>query len=303
MVEYYAGFDIGGTRIKAIAVSPEGRRLADAEALTQDGEVVQGEPAFAVECRTILKQWEADFGVSAAAAGVAAPGVAAKDDHAMIFMVGRMQQVVGFDFRKALGSLLPVPVLNDAHAALVGEAWIGAARGMVDVALLTLGTGVGGAMLVDGRLVKGHFGRAGHFGHACLDLHGAPGIFGTPGVFEDFIGNFGIVHRTDGRFTDTKELLEAVRNGDTEAAKMWGKSLHALACGIATIGNMLDPEAIIVGGGIAEAGPILWDGLEKALDRVEWRPNGHRLRLIRPELADWAGAFGAARRAMTQRQP
>jgi len=295
---YYAGFDIGGTRIKAIAVTPEGQRVAEAFAPTRDGDFEDGVPAYAWEAREILRRWESELDSPADGVGIAAPGVAAKDDSRMIFMVGRMQDVVNFDFARFFATPKMVPVLNDAHAALLGEAWIGVAAGMVDIALLTLGTGVGGAMMLDGQLVKGAYGRAGHFGHSCIDIDGRPGIFGTPGVLEDFIGNFRVAERSGGRFTDTRSLVDAAAAGDAEANALWNRTIRALACGIATIANILDPEAIIVGGGIAEAGPILWERLDAELDIVEWRPNGHRVKIIRPALGDWAGAYGAARRAI-----
>jgi len=298
MADHYVGFDIGGTRIKAIAVTESGECLGEAGAPTRDGEFEGEWPAFAWECRQLLEKWEGEFGRPAAGVGVAAPGVAAKDDSRMVFMVGRMQDVVGFDFARCFGTSRRVPVLNDAHAALVAEAWIGAARGMQDVALLTLGTGVGGAMMLDGRLVKGSYGRAGHFGHCCIDLDGQPGIFRTPGVVENFIGNFGVKDRTAGRYEDTRDLVDAALAGDAEADAIWNRSIRALACGIANIANMLDPEAILLGGGIANAGPVLWDRLERALDEVEWRPNGHRVRLMQPTLGSNAGAFGAAKRSM-----
>jgi len=295
-LSYAVGFDIGGTRIKAIALTERGERLAECVAATRDGEWVDGAPAFAWECRRILQQWSDELG-SASAVGVAAPGVSAKNDRQIVFMVGRMQELVGFDFTAYFERSLLVPTLNDGQAALVGEAWVGAAQGMRDVALLTLGTGVGGAMMLDGRLIKGAFGRAGHFGHCCVDWNGTPGIFKTPGVVENYIGNAGVPERSQGRFQDTRELVEAVRAGEAMARTIWERGIRALACGIANIGNMIDPEAIIIGGGIAEAGAILWEPLEEALEEVEWRPNGHRVRLIRPELTDWAGAYGAARRA------
>jgi glucokinase len=95
-------------------------------------------------------------------------------------MQGRLNGLQGFVWTDFLDSPRPVVVLNDAHAALLGEVWKGAARGYNNVILLTLGTGVGGALLIDGRLAQGNIGRAGHLGHVSLNSDGAPDIAGTP---------------------------------------------------------------------------------------------------------------------------
>src|SRR5206468_1632362 len=101
--------------------------------------------------------------------GLCAPGLAARDERSIAWMQGRMAAIQRVDWTALLASPTPVPVLNDAHAALVGEAWLGAARGARDVVLLTLGTGIGGAILADGKLLRGHIGRAGHLGHVTVN--------------------------------------------------------------------------------------------------------------------------------------
>jgi glucokinase len=209
-------------------------------------------------------------------------------------MPGRLQGLEGLDWTRHLGTPRPVPVLNDAHAALLGEAWLGAARGFRDVILLTLGTGVGGACLADGRLLRGHISRAGHFGHICLDPDGAQDICNLPGSLEDAIGNCTLPARSGARFATTHDLVKAHTQGDALASRVWLKSVRALACGIASLVNVLDPEAAIVGGGVARAGAALFDPLEKFLDEVEWRPGAHRVKVLPAQLGEFAGAFGSA---------
>src|SRR5208282_3807408 len=120
--------------------------------------------------------------------GLAAPGLAAPDQRLIRCMPGRLPGLERLVWRKVLKAAGPVPVLNDAQAALLGEVWRGAARGARNACLLTLGTGVGGAALVDGRLLRGHIGRAGHLGHASLDPAGPPDVARTPGSLENAIG-------------------------------------------------------------------------------------------------------------------
>ena len=189
-------------------------------------------------------------------------------------------------------------MLNDGHAALMGEFWLGAARGMANVVMLTLGTGVGGAAMVDGRLLRGHLGRAGHFGHMSLDPGGAVSIFGMPGAIEVQIGNCSVGDRTGGRFTSTGKLVQAMRQGDTEARAVWERSIKFLGTHIAGLINGLDPEAVVIGGGIARAGDDLFGPLRAVLDACEWRPAGHVCRLEAAQLGEWGGAYGAAHEAI-----
>jgi glucokinase len=171
-----------------------------------------------------------------------------------------------------------------------------------DAIMLTLGTGVGGAILADGNLLRGHIGRAGHLGHICLDFRSSvTSIVGTPGALECQVGNYNIRERTGGRFATTHALIAAARAGDAFARGGWLESVRALACAIASFVNILDPEALIIGGGIAQAGDALFEPLENELARIEWRPGGHAVRIIPAALGEWAGAIGAAREAMRAR--
>ena len=230
--------------------------------------------------------------------GISAPGLVSADRQAISFLPGRLHGIEGFDWGKLLGRPGLVPVTNDAHASLIGEAWIGAATGLRDAIMLTLGTGVGGAILLDGKILRGRIGRAGHFGHACLDVAGPPSITGMPGALECAIGNWNIRERSGGRFETTHALIAAHRAGDEFASEVWLKSIRALACALASFINILDPEAIILGGGIAQAGDALFGPLREEIAKVEWRPAGHTVPILPATLGEWAGAIGAAREAM-----
>jgi glucokinase len=171
------------------------------------------------------------------------------------------------------------------------------------VVLLTLGTGVGGGALVDGRLLAGHVGRAGHLGHVTVDADGAPDIVGTPGSLEDAIGECTLAERSGGRFRTTEALVRAAGEGDRDAAAVWLRSVRRLACAIASLVNVLDPEVVLLGGGIARAGPALFDPLARFLDALEWRPLGTATPVVPAALGELAGAFGAARHAILRSAP
>jgi len=281
------GIDIGGTQIKMGAFSPDGAMLGQWTRETGDRPTA-GVPAFAETVRQMLGEADAlDTRV-----GIAAPGVAAKDGRSIAYQPGKMHGIEGFDW----GAFLEreVPVLNDAHAALLGEVWQGAAKGAKDAILLTLGTGVGGAILSDGRLLKGSFGRAGHLGHISVTEGIERSIFGTPGSLEAAIGNYTVGIRSNGRFSSTRELVDAHCAGDAEATVIWEKSLRILARAITSFINILDPELVIIAGGITKAGPVLFQPLAAYLDEIEWRPAGRRVGIVPAALGEWAGAYGAA---------
>jgi glucokinase len=215
-------------------------------------------------------------------------------------MQGRLVELQGYDWNRCLRARSGrVPVLNDAHAALLAELWQGAARGFRNAILLTLGTGVGGAAVVDGRLLRGHLGRAGHLGHISLDPRGRRDIVNTPGSLEEAIGDCTIERRSNGRFRSTAELVAA---DDDEARRIWADAIRALACGIASLVNVLDPEIVIVGGGMIAAGEKLFAPLRKELDEVEWRPHGRAVKIVPATLGEFAGAIGAARNAILHQQ-
>ena len=283
------GVDLGGSSVKAVAVTEVGEKLGDANQAFDE----QQEMAFAKTIASVVKDLEAAHG-EADSIGLSAPGLAAKDGRSIAYLPNRLDGMEELDWTDFLKRGTPVPVLNDAHAALLGEVWLGAAKGLTNVIMLTLGTGVGGAAMVDGNLLRGHTGKAGHLGHTCLDTRGEPDICGTPGSLEVMIGNCTIGQRSGDKFESTHDLIEAVRNGNTHAEKVWLNSVRALGCAIGTFSNVLDPEVAVIGGGIARAGELLFEPLRKVVDEVEWKVCGHDLRLAAAEMGELAGAYGAA---------
>lgn len=287
------GIDIGGTQVKACALNASGEVLGRHSAAL--GEERNGPERVKESIRILEDQCrQAPDGI-----GIAAPGLASRGEDRIACLPGGKVAIEGLVWAEFLAIDRPIRVLNDAHAGLLGELWKGAAQGLRNALLITLGTGIGGAILSDGRLLRGHLGRAGHVGHLCLDPEGPPGICGMPGSFEDYIGNQTVEERTHGRFTSTDQLVEAVLKGDAEAVRYWEQSIYHLACGLASLVNVLDPEAIVIGGGIAQAGKVLFEPLQSAMDRVEWRPTGERVMLLQAKLGEWSGAYGAAYNVLT----
>jgi glucokinase len=292
-----AGIDVGGTNLKAVAVSADGSVLRRLSRATHDG-VGTGND-WARHGRAAVAEIETGVGSAAATIGVCAPGLAASDGRSIAHLPGKLVGLAGVDWTTALERPAVVPVLNDAHAAIIGEAWLGAARNRRHVVMLTLGTGVGGAVISDGRLLRGAIGRAGHIGHMSLDPEGAVSITGMPGAIETMMGDCTVADRTGGRFTTTVALVAAHLAGDADATRVWLRSVRALACAIGSCINLFDPEVVVIGGGIAQAGDALFDPLQRELDRVEWRPTGTRVPVVPAVLGEWAGAIGAARNSFS----
>jgi len=286
------GIDLGGTNIKAAAFSPDGS-LMGRWTRPMPHTLSSGVPACAYSVVEILSEVDADV----SRIGLAAPGLVSPDERSIAAIGGKIDGVENFDWTNFLGRRDLFPVLNDAHAALMGEAWCGAAANCRNAILLTLGTGVGGAILIDGKLYKGALGRAGHFGHVSLGDDEDRSIYGMPGALELAIGNATVARRCGGRFSSTRQLLDAHRQGDAIASRFWLLSIGALARAIASFINILDPEVVIIGGGIANAGADLFVPLATELDKIEWRPQSRKVPVVPAQLGEWAGAYGAARNA------
>jgi len=293
---YSIGIDLGGTNIKAVAVSLKGEVLGRESRVTQQasGSV----ESWTQTIRELIRRFESEQGEVAGHVGLATPGIIALDSRSVASCPGKLAGIEGFDWTPALGREETVPLLNDAHAALVGEHWIGAAKRFANAILLTLGTGVGGAILSEGQLLRGAHGRAGILGFMSLDPFGARSVFGVPSPLEEWIGDHTVAARTGGKFGSTEQLVRGVREGNSVAQAAWRKSIRALAVAIASYGLILDIEAIVIGGGIAQAGADLFQPLAEELEQVEWRPGGERMEILPASLGSWSGAIGAAKNAI-----
>ena len=119
-------------------------------------------------------------------------------------------------------------------------------------------------------------------------------IFGTPGSLEAAMGDYTVGIRSRGRFSSTRQLVEAHSAGDAEATEIWQKSLKVLARAITSFINILDPERVIIGGGITKAGPLLFNPLRDFVEEIEWRPADRKVDIVPAALGEWAGTYGAA---------
>jgi glucokinase len=282
---------LGGTRIKSVAVDSSGTVLHQSYRPTDDGNDQVWKQSVASSIEEIITALGQDPIV-----GISAPGLPNAENSCISFMPGRLQGLEQFNWSDYLQR--KTVVINDAVAALMAEARFGACRTAKNAVMLTLGTGVGGAILIDGKPYQGEFNKAGHIGHMVIDDEGEQDVTGMPGSLEECIGNCTILKRSSGRFSSTQALLEAYRKNDSQAADIWLKSVRQLALGIASISNILSPECVVLGGGITEAGEDLFQPLERFLEIYEWRPGGARTQIRKADHGDLSGAIGAAAFAM-----
>ncbi|HTS45301.1 MAG TPA: ROK family protein [Puia sp.] len=288
MSKILIGVDLGGTRIKTVALDKEGNVLEQLYTPTQDGDSSAWKQATAAS----IEKLKSKLGVSDFVVGISAPGLPNEQNSAIAYMPGRLQGLENFDWSSFLNHR--TWIINDAVGAMMAEAKLGVAKNKKNAVLITLGTGVGGAILIDGKPYQGSFQKAGHIGHISLDHEGEPDVTGMPGSLEDAIGNWTVHKRSRGKFMDTRELLDAHRKGDEFARSLWTMSVKKLAIGIASVTNILSPECVILAGGITEAGSDLFEPLEHFLSLYEWRAGGNKTSIVKSQFGDMAGAIGAA---------
>ena len=189
---------------------------------------------------------------------------------------------------------LPTIIENDANCAGIGEVWLGVGSKFRDLILLTLGTGVGGAIFLDGKLFTGRCGAAGELGLITLDLNGVPCRSGNRGSLEQHL-SIGAICRHTGK--DPSELGKLAALGDRQALDFWCHYGQTLGAGLASLIYVLTPEAVIIGGGVSASSefflPAAWQEIEKRV-LLTSRPS---LQLLPAQLGNKAGMLGAAKLA------
>jgi glucokinase len=194
------------------------------------------------------------------------------------------------DRLEALTGKLTV-VSNDANCAALGEAWLGAGRPFQDMILLTLGTGVGGAVILNRQLFVGRNGAAGELGLVSVDLNGHPCNSGNRGSLEQHVSAQAIRRRMG---QEPKELAEKARNGDKAAIAFWQNYGCELAAGIASSVYVLTPEAVVIGGGISASADLFFPTLKAELEERVTLTSREGMQLLVAELGNQAGMIGSA---------
>jgi len=295
MKKHYLGIDIGGTKIKVVILDETGTILEQSEVLTED--TASEKELWKKKIIAIIKAKSRQYAKSnpsVLVCGISAPGLVDSENKMTLHMPERLQGIENFNWSQALRR--DITVVNDGHSACLAEyESFYHAAGIQNLLMLTLGTGVGGGIIINGKLYQGNLQRAGHVGHMTVDLHGAPTMTQMPGSLEHAVGNFSVSERTDGAYHNVRDLVDAYENGNPKAKAWWLESVQKLAVGLASLTNILSPELIVLGGGIsAGAGNALLEPLKKFMSDYEWRPGGYQTKITSAKLGGYAGAIGAA---------
>jgi glucokinase len=290
-----AGVDIGGTKTVVVLCDRRGEVIAEAAEPTPARE---GGPAMAETARRLVDRLARDSGAGLAAVGAGVAGVVDPVSGRIVAASDSFTGWAGFPLGEWLAEALSVPVTvdNDVNAFLAGELALGAARGLRDVVGITLGTGVGGAIAIEGRVHGGPRGAAGEIGHT-------PGYSqdlctcGQRGHLETVVSGRSIVSRYAARtgrvVASAKEVAGLAHEGDQAALEVFRQGGHALGLAVATATNLLDVEAVVVGGGVRAAWDLLEPGLDAAL--ADNAPvSGYPVAVRPSQLRHCAVALGAA---------
>lgn len=312
---YRIGIDLGGTNIAVGAVNDFGRIVAKKTTPTLANREADDITAdMARLCLEVCGEIKVSI-TEIDSIGIAAPGIANIDN-------GCVEYSCNLPFRrypivKKLASMLDVEsekikIANDANAAAYGEAVVGAARGTKNSIMITLGTGVGGGIIIDGKIFTGHNHAGGEIGHIVIEVDGAQCGCGRKGCWEAYSSATALIRMTKekieecertGRFTvmseaeklSGKTACDAMRAGDPAGKEVYDKYVKYLAAGITNMINIFQPEVISLGGGVSNEGQSLIDALAPIVYKEHYGSSflGHvKIRIA--ELGNDAGMIGAA---------
>ncbi|OEJ57622.1 hypothetical protein BGM19_06250 [Streptomyces agglomeratus] len=305
-----AALDIGGTKIAGALVDADGRILLRAQRPTparEDGESVMRAVGAVLAQLTASPLWER---ASAVGIGSAGPVDASAGTVSPVNVPGWRDFPLVERVRMAVGGR-PVTLVGDGVAMTAAEHWQGAARGYDNALCLVVSTGVGGGLVLDGRLHRGPTGNAGHIGHISVDLDGDVCPCGSRGCVERIASGPNIARRAldrgwrpgpDGDVT-AAAVAAAARAGDPVAVASYRRAAQALAAGIAATATLVEIEIAVVGGGVAGAGDVLFAPLRHALDEYATLSFVRRLKVSPALTGTDAGLVGAAAAALLGGRP
>lgn len=309
------GIDIGGVQVKAGMVDEKGALLASRTIRTpHDLE------SFLPALHDVIR-WLIEATAMPAGAGVGCKGIIDLDSTRIEILSGTLHYLEGLRINDLIGLPADVPVFadNDARVALAGEMIWGAARGRQHVVMLTLGAGVGGAVMVNGQLLRGHSGVAGHLGHLTVDPDGPLCVCGNRGCLETVFSAralegeaWAAVHRgcastltrlfrEQPQLATCRTIFQAAREGDDLSAAIVSKAIHKLAAAVASLLHLFDPEIVILGGQVTDAGTDLLSPLREAVWTRSRGLLGREVPLVEQQLSDKSGIVGAAGLVMAPR--
>ena len=309
MKKYCFGIDVGGTTVKMGLFTTEGELLDKWEIPTRKedgGAYILNDVAASVEAKLAEKNIAKD---DVAGAGIGAPGPTLDTGYVSICVnLGWKDKNPANELSELLS--IPVKAGNDANVAALGEMWKGGGEGYLDVVLLTLGTGVGGGIIINGEIAPSHRGVGGELGHITVNPdEEATCNCGNHGCLEQYASATGVVRiakklldasneESSLRALETvtaKDVFDAAKAGDhlaVEAVEVLGKYLGLV---VANVALTVDPDVFVIGGGVSKAGQVLIDVITKYYHKFAKIIGDNKAKVVLAKLGNDAGIYGAAR--------
>ncbi len=310
---YVLGIDLGGTNIRGAAVGAKGGILAR---LILPTESSQGRQRVLGNLSQVIKTLSSKFSpkeFDLLGVGIGAAGVILQKE-GIISQSPNIPQLDGFNLREHLEKEFQLPIFldNDANCGALGEKWVGAGKGMNDLAFITLGTGVGGGLILGGKLWQGIDGTAGEVGQMTINSEGPECMCGSRGCLEVYSSATAVVRRLreevmrgektqlvgkQGKRLDrvtSRDIHQAALAGDRLSRRLFREMGRYLGIGIANLINLLNLESVILGGGVAEAWDFFVPTLKKEVKQRAFKVPARRVKLLRSWLGVNAGFLGAA---------
>jgi glucokinase len=304
--------DLGGTHLRVALVDEAGRIHSQLKEKTPKGASADCVVSALVRA---AKEWESEERKRIVAASIVVPGTVDKAN-SVIVQAPNLPFLDGFPFKAVLTEKLGWPIVleNDANAAAVGEMWLGAARGCRDVIAVTLGTGVGGGIILDGKLWRGSHGSAGEVGHTTVDPFGGLQCkCGNTGCLELFASATAIVRMVREGLTrfpksglnvnslTAEHVYDAGKKGDELAVSVFKRFGMYLGVGLANLINLIDPQIIVIAGGAVNGWDLFAADMHHQVAERAFRATAKQVKIVPAECGDDAGLLGAARLALNER--
>ncbi len=299
--------DLGGTNLRVAAIDCRGRILFQTRGETPRGESGEEIVRAIVEAARACRKHCSDYKIKSFLAAV--PGTI-RDG--LILKTPNLPALNDFQMAAALKDELGVKVAleNDANAAAIGENWIGASKGFASSICITLGTGVGGGVIIDEKILRGADAAAGEIGHICVEPHGVLCTCDARGCVEQYSSATAIVRlakelkprypksilNVDAPFTSL-EVYRAGNAGDELALEVFRQMGFYLGVAVANLINVLNPHAIVIGGGAAASWNLFAPHLKETLRERVYSETARKTPILPAQLGDDAGIIGAARLA------
>ena len=303
------GVDIGGTSVKIGLFETTGELLDKWEVKTrkEDGGV-NILPDVAASIRKKLDEKGLDLKKDVAGAGMGVPGPVMPDGYVEVCVNLGWRDLNPQEELSRLLDGIPVKSGNDANVAALGEMWQGGGKGYSDLVMVTLGTGVGGGIIINGKMVAGATGAAGEIGHMHVnDDETEPCNCGNCGCLEEYVSATGIVRMAKRKLAEddrpsimrkddlsAKDVWDAVKAGDTVAIEVAEDFGWYLGKAMALVANVSNPEIFVIGGGVSKAGNVLLDYIQKYYQKYAFKGCRGALFTL-ATLGNDAGIYGAAR--------